>query len=213
MWKSVRTSNVLWLKYIFKGTNNWSYFLYCCRKLQGSANDGRWHHICVTWRRSDGRWQFYKDGELQTSNTGLSTGRFIQSGGSLVLGQDQDSVGGGFDPSQSFQGSLTNVNVWSRVLSASEINSLSTSCLSGEGDVYRWSDFIYGVKGNTGIVIPPSCFPRITQEWLLHGLRHMCSIFAKKKYMAGLSKTIVNEKRESQLWRFNVNYNLEVIAD
>ena len=164
VWKSVRTSNVLWLKYIFKGTNNWSYFLYCCRKLQGSANDGRWHHICVTWRRSDGRWQFYKDGELQTSNTGLSTGRVIQSGGSLVLGQDQDSVGGGFDPSQSFQGSLTNVNVWSGVLSASEINSLSTSCLSGEGDVYRWSDFIYGVKGNTGIVIPPSCFPRITQE-------------------------------------------------
>ena len=31
-----------------------------------------------------------------------------------------------------------------------------------------------------------------------------CVQSLQKKYMAGLSKTIVNEKRESQLWRFSV---------
>ena len=149
--------------FFFKGTNNWSYFLYCCRKVQGSANSGRWHHICMTWRNSDGAWQFYKDGELQTNNTGLSKGHTIQGGGSLVLGQDQDSVGGSFQPHQSFQGSLTNVNVWSYILSASAIKSMSKSCLSGEGNVYKWSDFIYGVKGKTVVVIPSSCSPLSTQ--------------------------------------------------
>ena len=104
-------------------------FLYCCRQVQGSANDGKWHHICMTWQNSDGAWQFYKDGELQSHNTGLSKGQTIQGGGSLVLGQEQDSVGGSFDSSQSFQGSLTNVNVWSYVLSASAIKSMSMSCL------------------------------------------------------------------------------------
>ena len=117
----------------------------------------------MTWQNSDGAWQFYKDGELQSHNTGLSKGQTIQGGGSLVLGQDQDSVGGSFDSSQSFQGSLTNVNVWSYVLSASAIKSMSMSCLSGVGNVYKWSDFIYGVKGKTAVVIPSSCSPLSTQ--------------------------------------------------
>ena len=124
-----------------------------------SANDGKWHHICVTWQNSDGVWQFYKDGELHTHTRGLRTGYTIREGGSLVLGQEQDSVGGGFDSNQSFQGSLTNVNVWSRVLWASTIKSMSKSCLSGVGNVYKWSDFIYGVKGKTAVVIPSDCHP------------------------------------------------------
>ena len=85
---------------------------------------------------------------------GLSKGHTIRSGGSLVLGQEQDSVGGSFESEQCFQGSLTNVNVWSYVLPASTIKRLSKSCLSGVGNVYKWSDFIYGVKGKTAVVIP-----------------------------------------------------------
>ena len=58
-----------------------------------------------------GAWQFYKDGTLHRHSTGLARGHRIRAGGSLVLGQEQDSAGGGFSSSQSFQGSLTNVNV------------------------------------------------------------------------------------------------------
>ena len=164
--KGVKTSKCLVTEIVFKGTNNWPYFLYCSRKVNGSATDGEWHHICVSWRNSDGAWQFYKDGELQSCASGHSKGHTIQGGGSLVLGQEQESVGGGFDSSQSFQGSLTNVNVWSYVLSASAIKSISMStyCLSGVGNVYEWSDFIYGVKGKTAVVIPSPCRPLSTQR-------------------------------------------------
>ena len=78
-----------------------------------SANDGNWHQICATWRNSDGQWKSYKDGVLTSTGTGLKTGYTITAGGSLVLGQEQDTVGGGFDSTQSFKGMLTNVNVWS----------------------------------------------------------------------------------------------------
>jgi len=130
-------------------------------RVHGSANDGRWHHICVTWRNSDGMWQFYKDGSLRRYARNLRRGYTIRGGGSLMLGQEQDSVGGGFVSSQSFQGSLTNVNVWSYVLTASTIKSLSKSCLLGVGNVYRWSDFIYGVNGKAAVyvVIPSPCYP------------------------------------------------------
>lgn len=134
-------------------------FCHCSRRVHESANDGKYHHICVTWQNSDGVWQFYKDGTLRTHTRGLRKGYTIKGGGSLVLGQEQDSVGGGFHSNQSFQGSLTNVNVWSYVLPASRIKSMSKSCLSGVGNVYKWSDFIYGVKGKTAVVIPSDCHP------------------------------------------------------
>ncbi|KAL9965277.1 hypothetical protein ACROYT_G029052 [Oculina patagonica] len=130
------------------------------RKVHEKANDGRWHHICASWQNSDGAFHFYTDGALHLYRRGFNTGHTIQGGGSLVLGQDQDSLGGSFQSGQSFQGYLTNVNVWSNVLSASTIRSLSRSCLSGEGNVYKWSDFIHGVKGKTAIVIPSPCYPR-----------------------------------------------------
>ena len=122
-----------------------------------TANDGKWHHICATWRNSDGQWKSYKDGAMVKTGTGLKKGYTIHGGGSLVLGQEQDSVGGGFDASQSFQGMLTNVNVWSFALPEPAIMDMSKCCRAGEGSVYMWSDFIYGMIGKPRLVVPSQC--------------------------------------------------------
>lgn len=91
------------------------------------------------------------------TGTGFKKGYVIEAEGSLVLGQEQDIPGGKFQEIQSFQGSLTNVNVWSHVLPESTIKELSGCCRAGEGNVYMWSDFIYAIKGNPHLVIPPTC--------------------------------------------------------
>ena len=91
------------------------------------------------------------------TGTGLKKGYTIHGGGSLVLGQEQDSVGGGFDASQSFQGMLTNVNVWSFALPEPAIMDMSKCCRAGEGSVYMWSDFIYGMIGKPRLVVPSQC--------------------------------------------------------
>ena len=77
-----------------------------------------------------------------------------------MLGQDQDSLGGGLESGDSFKGMLANVNVWSRVLTANEINALykSPKVVQG-GNVYKWGDFLYGIKGNTAVVIPSPRVP------------------------------------------------------
>ena len=110
-----------------------------------SPNDGVWHHICLSWERSSGSWKFYKDGEIKQQGTGFKRGHTIRGGGSLVLGQDQDSVGGGYDADQSFKGMLSNVNVWDHKLTDTRIEEMSTSCLLDEwnaGNVYRWRSFL-----------------------------------------------------------------------
>lgn len=133
------------------------------RGTSQSANDGQWHHICSTWRNSDGAWQFFKDGALRAHGKDFKKGYTIKSGGLLTVGQEQDSMGSNFDANQSFQGTLTNLNVWSYVLSGDTIKEMSASCLSSEmgkvGDVYMWVDFLFGIKGATGIMIPAPCSP------------------------------------------------------
>ena len=57
-----------------------------------------WHHICVTWRSTNGAWQFYLDGQLQSNGTGLKENHQIPAGGTVVIGQDQDTVGGASKP-------------------------------------------------------------------------------------------------------------------
>ena len=74
----------------------------------------------------------------------------------LVLGQEQDSVGGSFAAGQSFIGEMTGVNIWDHVIKDQEIMRMSKSCLTGEGNVYQWRDFKAHVKGSVQIT-HPSC--------------------------------------------------------
>jgi YD repeat-containing protein len=83
-------------------------------------NDGRWHQIVITWRSTDGRLQIHKDGMLVYDGN-VAAGYEFTSGGVLILGQNQDSLGGGFQSGQSFLGTLDEVRVFDRVLEPFEI--------------------------------------------------------------------------------------------
>ncbi len=125
-----------------------------------TANDGVWHHICVSWENGSGSWKFYKDCLLSDQGTSFKRGHTIRQGGTLVLGQEQDSVGGDFESVQSFQGMLSNVNVWNNVLSAAQITEMSTSCQLDEwnaANVYKWTTFLR--QGGAKLLKPSPCEP------------------------------------------------------
>ena len=130
----------------------------CYRITSVRADDGEWHHICVSWGRSSGSWKFYKDGDLEEKGDNFNKDHQISKGGTLVLGQEQDSVGGGFDSSQSFQGMLSHVNLWDRVLPGVRIQEMSKSCGPDDqydGNVYKWLDFLR--EGGPKLVESPTC--------------------------------------------------------
>ena len=76
----------------------------------------------------------------------------ILGGGALVLGQEQDSVGGRFDANQSFIGEMTGVNIWDHVIKEQEITRMSNSCFAGVGNVFQWRDFKRLLKGSVKII-------------------------------------------------------------
>lgn len=92
-----------------------------------AINDNAWHHVVVSWQSSNGALVVYKDGVSAYSNTGLATGSSIVNGGCLYLAQEQDALCGLLDSAQSFNGSLSDVRIYNRVLSAAEAKSLYQS--------------------------------------------------------------------------------------
>ena len=132
-------------------------FFIFLRQTGISVNDGSWHHICTSWENKAGSWKAYKDGALKSSGSGFKTGHVTKTNGILIIGQEQDSFGGGFDANQNYLGELTDLNIWNRVLSASEITKLSKSCHGGRGNVKKWSDFKVGMRGNVRVISPSAC--------------------------------------------------------
>ena len=71
---------------------------------------GTFMHIVITWRSSDGQLIVYVGGVSAFSST-HQLGATFTANGSLVLGQDQDNVGGGFQASMSLDGVLDEIRI------------------------------------------------------------------------------------------------------
>ncbi|XP_062305372.1 sushi, von Willebrand factor type A, EGF and pentraxin domain-containing protein 1 isoform X1 [Osmerus eperlanus] len=120
-----------------------------------AVNTGHWYHIGVSWRSWDGDWRVFINGKLSDGGKGLSVGTTIPGGGALVLGQDQDQRGEGFNPVESFVGSISQLNIWDRVLTPQQVKVLASSCpvshVTHRGNVLAWPDFLSGVVGRVKV--------------------------------------------------------------
>ena len=117
--------------------------------------DDTWQHLCLTWENTQGVTKLYKDGQFTGQVTNHDTSNFIlTAGGSLVLGQDQDSIGGGFHVEETFHGRLASVNMWDKVLSESDIAAQYTNCSVPHGSVLNWSVFKNVTHGNVTVEEP-----------------------------------------------------------
>ncbi|KFO34739.1 Pentraxin-4 [Fukomys damarensis] len=86
--------------------------------------DSRWHHLCVGWTSIQGRYWLYVDRKLVASGSHFRENYEIPPGGSLVLGQEQDIVGGGFDSAEAFVGSMSGLAIWDRALMPGDVANL-----------------------------------------------------------------------------------------
>ncbi|XP_019747693.1 serum amyloid P-component-like [Hippocampus comes] len=106
-----------------------------------------WHTMCTTWDSEDGLAQLWMDGK-STDKKFIHSGQPISGKPSTVLGQEQDSYGGGFDASQSFVGMISRLHMWDRVLSPQEIQQYQDDSCFTPGNVFNWRALDYEVVGN-----------------------------------------------------------------
>ncbi|XP_069560455.1 pentraxin-related protein PTX3 [Brachyistius frenatus] len=108
-------------------------------EARGVVKLGQWLHLCGTWSSKQGRACLWADGKTVASTPGVAEGHVLPDGGSLQLGQERNGCcptsprsgngvagfEGGFNPKLSFAGKMTGVNMWDRILSGPEINTLA----------------------------------------------------------------------------------------
>ena len=117
--------------------------------------DDTWQHVCLTWENTQGVTKLYKDGQFTEQVTNIASKNYaLKAGGFLVLGQEQDSIGGGFDRNQTLHGRLASVNMWDKVLSESDIAAQYTNCSVPHGSVLNWSVFKNLTHGNVTVEEP-----------------------------------------------------------
>ena len=125
-WFSYATSdkgdNEIWLSdsgyvnYIFQDRN-------ANVRKQAHVTKGEWYHYCECWDFTSKTADIYHNGKRSgsMSSTGL---RKLGKNGNVVLGQDQDIMGGRFVISQSFGGEIQKLNMFSKKLSSSEVSEM-----------------------------------------------------------------------------------------
>lgn len=96
--------------------------------LPYNINDDRWHH--VAWVREGGTEYLYLDGVLVDSNSRTTATIYVDNGG-LIIGQEQDCVGGCFDSSQAFIGELDELMIFDRALDGDRIEEIHDLLSSG----------------------------------------------------------------------------------
>ncbi|MGH0122385.1 UNVERIFIED_CONTAM: hypothetical protein FKN15_014816 [Acipenser sinensis] len=106
-------------------------------------------HYCITWASHSGGAELWVNGVVGEEKH-VRRGYVLQSGGTFILGKDQDGILG-ISESDSFVGHMSDVNIWDYILSSSEIKELmKCSNVRSKGNVVGWGihrvDLFGGVR-------------------------------------------------------------------
>ena len=101
--------------------------------VRGGGVDGQWLSFTLTYKRSTKKWVVYQNGEVLVEGEYLINlnGYPFKLPSYLVLGQEQVKPLGGYDPTQGFVGSMDDVRVWSKALTAAEVKANYNVKLTG----------------------------------------------------------------------------------
>lgn len=122
---------------------------------------GEWYHLCFTWE--PGNMDFYINGVKITTTGTAPAGQIIQ-GGHLVLGQEQDTIGGGYDINYVFGGQMYNMNVFKKKLPLEDVAAMFFSgrcahlpkCIRYDV-ILSWEQIIEAKRSGAVTVVDAGC--------------------------------------------------------
>ncbi|NXC49280.1 MPTX protein, partial [Penelope pileata] len=108
-------------------------------------NQGDWEHVCASWESASGIARFWLNGR-PWPRKGLQKGYEVGAEAVVVLGQEQDAYGGGFDARQSFSGEMADVYLWDVGLGRAGVRGALDNS-PALAPVFGWRNLPYKVEG------------------------------------------------------------------
>lgn len=100
------------------------------------------HHVGFT-SDSNGNFKLYIDGELKYEITSASLNGTLQTGGYMVFGQEQDSLGGGFQLAESLtEVQISEIRIWDTVRTQGELVGLMNKRLYDNVEIINDKTFV-----------------------------------------------------------------------
>ncbi|NXC22884.1 SAMP protein, partial [Corythaeola cristata] len=102
-------------------------------------------HVCASWESTTGIVGFWFNGK-PWPRKGLQRGYTVGAEAAILLGQEQDTFGGGFNAQQSFVGEISNVFLWDTGLTNSEVKAAMYNS-PVKAPIFGWRNFPYEIVG------------------------------------------------------------------
>ncbi|XP_076372910.1 C-reactive protein 1.1-like [Tachypleus tridentatus] len=121
---------------------------------------GHWYHVCAVWSGADGSNKIFLNGEQCSQTQPLKPGHRILGGGTVVIGQEQDKPGGGFESSAAWEGELTDLQVWNEALTEEQIKKIAP-CDEPHprGNLLSWMKFPFVAEDGVIFSSSQACDP------------------------------------------------------
>ena len=101
--------------------------------------------MCVTWENVGADLSLYVNGVLIGHQRSVHPGLYFNKTGTLVIGQFKKTPDAQIVLAKSFLGEISDVNIWSSVLSLLDIKWQSEACYLQYGDSFAWPTFSNGL--------------------------------------------------------------------
>ncbi|PFX33501.1 Pentraxin-4 [Stylophora pistillata] len=118
--------------------------------------DKSWHHVCIIWYQTlpIPMTGFYFDGTHVLTSRAFRADKGLKGGGTLVLGARRDGSG---EFVERLNGSMSNLKIWNRELTAQEISKVHGSCDFTRGNVFNWCENVIAPMLRKGVkIVSPS---------------------------------------------------------
>ncbi|KGL89826.1 Serum amyloid P-component, partial [Charadrius vociferus] len=102
-------------------------------------------HICASWESSTGIVGFWLNGK-PWPRKGLQRGYTVGAEAAILLGQEQDTFGGGFNARQSFVGEMSSVYMWDTGISTVRVLAAMQNS-PDKAPIFGWRNFPYKTVG------------------------------------------------------------------
>ncbi|NXI70795.1 SAMP protein, partial [Anseranas semipalmata] len=102
-------------------------------------------HVCTSWESTTGIVRFWFNGK-PWPRKGLQKDYVVGNEAVIMLGQEQDAFGGGFDVHQSFMGEISDVYMWDVGLSTRQVQGAMYNN-PGVTPIFGWRNFPYKING------------------------------------------------------------------
>jgi len=99
-----------------------------------------WRFVCIVYDAYKDMFKVYANGEKVESGSfaGDREVQPVDPGGILIMGQDQDNLGGGFDRRQSFSGIIAQLNIWDFALEDYAVENIAECRADNYGNIIQW---------------------------------------------------------------------------